>query len=317
MSKAVRFYALLTLCMPVSALAQNPPVPPQPLSVEGTVAHVYKSINGTELRLHVFNPPSHSSSMSRSAILFFFGGGWTQGSVEQFVPQSKHLATRGTVAIVPDYRVFGRHKTSPFDAMADAQSAIRWVRSHAKELGIDPNRIVAGGGSAGGHIALGAAVLGDVDGTGISARPNALVLFNPVVDTSTRTERFGDRWKEGSPFHHIGRNLPPTVIFHGKSDTTVPYADVDRFCLEARKLGNRCELLGYEGATHGFFNPAVNGGHWYRDTLLEADRFLTEIGYLPKPVPARIAKCGLTAAAPDGGRATNNPIRKTVSGHRG
>lgn len=293
MSKASRmFYALLVLCMPISALAQNPPVPvpPQPLSIEGAVTHVYKSIGGAELRLHVFSPPNHSSSLSRPAILFFFGGGWTNGSVEQFAPQSKHLATRGMVAIVADYRVFGRHKTSPFDAMADAQSAIRWVRSRAEELGIDPNRIAAGGGSSGGHIALSAAVFGSVDETGISAKPNALVLFNPPVDTSTRTERFGDQWKDGSPFHHIGRNLPPTIILHGKADTTVPYADVERFCLGARNSGNRCELHGYDGATHGFFNPGVQSGKWYSDTLLEADRFLTDIGYLPKPVPAGISQ---------------------------
>lgn len=283
MTKAVTVYALLGLCTPVWALAQNPPVPPQPLSLEGAVSHVYKSINGTELRLHVFSPPNHSSSMSRPAILFFFGGGWTQGSVEQFAPQSKYLAARGMVAIVADYRVFGRHKTSPFDAMADAQSAIRWVRSRAEELGIDPNRIAASGGSSGGHIALSAAVFGGVDETGISAKPNALVLFNPPVDASTETERFGDQWKDGSPLHHIGRNLPPTIILHGRADTRVPYAEVEQFCVETRKLGNRCELFGYDGAPHGFFNPGRDGGRWYRETLFEVDRFLTAMGYLAAP----------------------------------
>lgn len=290
MTKAITVYALLGLCTPVWSLAQNPPVPPQPLSLEGAVSHVYKSINGTELRLHVFSPPNHSSSMSRPAILFFFGGGWTQGSVEQFAPQSKYLATRGMVAIVADYRVFGRHKTSPFDAMADAQSAIRWVRSRAEELGIDPNRIAASGGSSGGHIALSAAVFGDVDETGISAKPNALVLFNPPVDTSTLTERFGDQAKEGSPLHHIGRNLPPTLILHGRADTRVPYAEVERFCVETRKLGNQCELLGYDGAPHGFFNPGRDGGRWYRETLFEVDRFLTAMGYLAAPSAERIGQ---------------------------
>lgn len=290
MTKAITVYALLGLCTPVWSLAQNPPVPPQPLSLEGAVSHVYKSINGTELRLHVFSPPNHSSSMSRPAILFFFGGGWTQGSVEQFAPQSKYLATRGMVAIVADYRVFGRHKTSPFDAMADAQSAIRWVRSRAEELGIDPNRIAASGGSSGGHIALSAAVFGGVDETGISAKPNALVLFNPPVDTSTLTERFGAQSKDGSPLHHIGRNLPPTLILHGRADTRVPYAEVERFCVETRKLGNQCELLGYDGAPHGFFNPGRDGGRWYRETLFEVDRFLTAMGYLAAPSAERIGQ---------------------------
>jgi acetyl esterase/lipase len=191
--------------------------------------------------------------------------------------------------------VFGRHATSPFEAIADAKSAIRWVRSHAKELHIDPNRLAAGGGSAGGHLALSAGVLEAFDQPGedmnISSKPNALVLFNPGVDTTHDTppvlaERFGGRGAEGSPLHHVHRGIPPTVIFHGKADTTVPYSDVERFCIESKKVGNQCQLFGYEGATHGFFNPSRDAGKWYRATLLEMDRFLARLGYLSGPATA-------------------------------
>jgi acetyl esterase/lipase len=280
--------AAVLLFISISVAAQQAPVPPQPMSIEGAVTHVYKSIDGIELRLHVFNPPNHSSSMKQAAIVFFFGGGWTSGSVGQFVPQARHLASRGMVAIVADYRVFGRHKTSPFEAMADGRSAVRWVRSKAKDLGVDPDRIAAGGGSAGGHVALSTAVFRKLDSPGddmrISPRPDALVLFNPVVDTSRAEQRFGAQAAEGSPLHHLGRGLPPTVIFHGKADTTVPYAGVEKYCAEARKLGNKCELVGYDNATHGFFNPGRDEGKGYRETLSQADRFLTELGYLPKLV---------------------------------
>lgn len=285
-------YALLILCIPNWASVAGSSVRPQPKSIEGAATYVYKNIGGTELRLHVFNPPKHSSSVRRPAIVFFFGGGWRTGSVDQFVPQAHYLAERGMVAIVADYRVFGRHKTSPFESMADAKSAIRWVRSQASVLGIDPHRIAASGGSAGGHLALSTAVFGSFDepleNHDISSKPNALVLFNPGVDTST-AKAFGTRGTEGSPVHHMGRELPPTVIFHGMADTRVPYADVERFCLKAREFGNRCDLHGYEGATHGFFNPNVAGGKWYWETLLEADRFLTDIGYLPKPASGSMA----------------------------
>lgn len=88
--------------------------------------------------------------------MFFFGGAWTNGAVTQFARQARYFAQRGMVAIVADYRVFGRHRTSAFEAMADAKSALRWVRAHSAELGIESNRIVAAGGSAGGHIALSA-----------------------------------------------------------------------------------------------------------------------------------------------------------------
>jgi acetyl esterase/lipase len=230
--------ALLALCSPGATVAQESVPPPQPLTIEGAVTHVYKSVDGAELRLHVFNPPNHSPSARRPAILFFFGGGWNGGTVVQFVPQAKHLAERGMVAIVADYRVFRRHKTTPFESMADARSAMRWVRSRPNELGIDPDRIAAGGGSSGGHLALSTAVFGGVDepggARGISARPDALVLFNPPVDTSTIAQ-FGDRGKEASPLHHLDRNLPPTIIFHGKEDKTIPMQAWNGF---APRLGN-------------------------------------------------------------------------------
>lgn len=270
--------------------SQGAALAPQPEAIEGAVTHVYKSIGGTQLRLHVFAPPAPTSK-PRAAIVFFFGGGWTSGTVLQFVPQSKHLAERGMVAAVADYRVIGRHQTTALEAMSDAKSAIRWLRSHAKELGIDRNRIAAGGGSSGGHIALSAAVFDAFDEAGedgkISSKPNALVLFNPAVDTTHEKpvfkERFAGRARDASPVHHLSRGLPPMVIFHGKADTTVPYADAEKFCAEASKLGNRCQLVGYEGATHGFFNPSRDEGKWYRETLLEMDRFLTKMGYLAEP----------------------------------
>lgn len=291
MTRNLRRFVLLSLCVSSAAAAQEPAIAPQPLAIEGAVAHVYKTIGQTELRLHVFAPPG-AESVQKPAMVFFFGGGWTNGTVGQFVPQSRYLAGRGMVAIVADYRVFGRHATSPFEAIADAKSAIRWVRAHAKELNIDPKRIAAGGGSSGGHIALAAAVLDAFDQAGedqhTSSRPNALVLFNPAVDTSRDTPpaaaaRFAGKGRDASPLHHIRRESPPTVIFHGKADTTVPYADVERFCAESKKIGNQCELLGYEGATHGFFNSSRDDGKWYRQTVLEMDHFLTRLGYLSPP----------------------------------
>ncbi len=278
------------------ASAQDKPAQPQPVSLEGSISRVYKAVGGIELCLHIFGPPD--TTTATPAIVFFFGGGWTSGTAAQFVPQAKHFASRGMVAIVADYRVFGRHKTTAVDAIADGKSAIRWVRAHARELGVDPDRIAAAGGSSGGHVALSAAVLDRFDEATedkrVSSRPNALVLFNPVVDTTPESEaarsrgrasetleaRFGGRARDGSPFHHLRSGLVPTLILHGKADATIPYADVERFCGQARKNGDRCDLVGYDVATHGFFNPQRADGKWYRETLAEADRFLTALGYL-------------------------------------
>jgi acetyl esterase/lipase len=283
------------VAVPVMALAQTAAAPaPQPATIEGATSHVYKTVGRDELRLHVFTSDHAESRARKPAIVFFFGGAWTQGTIMQFVPQATHFAERGMVAIVADYRVFSRHGTSPFEAISDAKSALRWVRSHAAQLGIESTRIAAAGGSAGGHIALSAAVFGTFDEAGedlsVSSKPNALVLFNPAVDTTAATpavlkERFGGRGREGSPLHHVTTGLPPTLIVHGRADATVPYGDVERFCAEAKAHGNQCELIGYDGAAHGFFNPQNADGKWFRATLLDADRFLTRIGYL-RPDPS-------------------------------
>jgi acetyl esterase/lipase len=221
------------------------------------------------------------------AILFFFGGKWKHGTIQQFVPQSRHFAQLGLLAIVADYRVFDRHRTGPFEAIADAKSAVRWVRSRAGELGIDPDRIVAAGGSSGAHIALSAALLEGfeepTEDQRISSMPNALVLFNPVLDTTVE-ERFGDRGREGSPLQHLRSGLPSTLILHGRADTMVPYSRAEAFCAASKRMGNDCRLVGYDGAIHAFFNPHTADGKWYRATLAEAARFLTDIGYLGERV---------------------------------
>jgi len=286
--------AKTTLLIPLSMFTQTSPVTPQPTTVTGATAYVYKTVGDRQLRLHLFKTDRRAPN---AAIIFFFGGAWTNGTVTQFARQATHLAQRGMVAIVADYRVFSRDGTSPFDAMSDAKSAVRWVRARSTELGVDRSRIAGAGGSAGGHLALSTAIFDTFDEVAedkmISSKPNALVLFNPAVDTTRSTSdqlraRFGNRGQEGSPIHHLRTGLPPTLILHGKADTTVPYADVERFCAEANALGNQCQLVGYDGAAHGFFNPSNADGKWYRETLLEADRFLTRIGYLPEPAPTEI-----------------------------
>ncbi|HLP31489.1 MAG TPA: alpha/beta hydrolase, partial [Geothrix sp.] len=202
----------------------------------------------------------------------------------------RHLAQRGMVAVVADYRVASRHHTGAFEAMADAKSALRWVRQHAAQLGVDPARIAASGGSSGGHLALAAAMFDAFDEPGedrsVSSKPNALVLFNPALLTAHPNAPglkalFGERGQEASPLHHVGPGLPPTLILHGKADATVPYVLAERFCAESKKAGNACELVGYEGAPHGFFNPQAAGGRWHEATLREMDRFLAALGYLP------------------------------------
>lgn len=282
------------------AMSQKRNYPPV---IEGAESHVYKTIDDVELKLFVFSP--EEAETPRPAIVFFFGGGWRSGSPSQFVPHCRYLAERGMVAMVADYRVSERHGVKPMDCVRDAKSAIRWVRAHAKELNVDPNRIVAGGGSAGGHLAAATGLVPGFEERGedptISSQPNALALFNPAVmlapyegqdfwdeERRERIYEVTDGQPEAiSPLHHIREGVAPTIIFHGDADTTVSVESVRLFRKLMDEQGNRCELKEYEGQPHGFFNfgrgknAKEDGGEMYQQTLAALDEFLVSLSYLP------------------------------------
>lgn len=249
---------------------------------------VYKKTEQGELKLHLFKPPGHQAAEKRPAIVFFFGGGWVGGKPGQFFPHCEYLASRGMVAASAEYRVKLKHGTTPRECVMDGKSALRWLRKHAGELGIDPQRIAAGGGSAGGHVAAATAIPGHFDETDedhrTSSRPDALVLFNPVFDNGPDGyghERVKDYWRRISPMHQIGKHMPPTVVFLGTDDHLIPVATAEKYRRLMQEHGRCCELHLYEGQKHGFFNQP-NREH-YLKTLLETDRFLGSLGFLEGP----------------------------------
>ena len=285
----LRALALLLAALPLAA--QYPPVLP------GAREEVYKTIGETRLRLWIFTPEQTSNPQPRPAIVFFFGGGWTSGTPGQFEQQAKLLRARGMVAIVADYRVASRHQVKADACLRDAKSALRYVRANARRLGIDPDRIAAGGGSAGGHLAAATAALPGFEEAGedtaISSRPNALVLFNPVLVLGAvagaelpkdpirlDANRFGVPPAELSPYHHLQRNGPPTIIFHGEADTTVPLASIELYRDRAVSLGIACELVRYPGQTHGFFNYGRGNNEFFEKTTARMVAFLDQLGYL-------------------------------------
>jgi acetyl esterase/lipase len=230
------------------------------------------------LSLHIYQPEGWETNGNRTAIVFFFGGGWMGGTVKQFEPHARHFASKGIVAICADYRVKSRHNTTPFEAIADGKAAIAYMREHAPRLGIDPERIVAAGGSAGGHVAASAAILPPVD-----HKIAALLLFNPVVDTTAAgygAAAVAGREMEASPVHHVTKGVPPAIVFHGTADTTVPFANAEAFCDRLRAVGSRCELVPYAGQKHGFFNAAREGGRFYTETVAQAETFLRSLRLL-------------------------------------
>ena len=153
-SRMLVVIVLVAVVLP--AQAQRPGYPPE---LPDARAEVYQSTENGDLKAWVYEPDGQRGDDKRPAIVFFFGGGWNGGSPGQFRAQARYLAERGMVAILVDYRVRSRHGTLANIAVGDAKSAIRWVREHADRLGVDPERIAAGGGSAGGHLAAASATL--------------------------------------------------------------------------------------------------------------------------------------------------------------
>jgi acetyl esterase len=246
------------------------------------------------LEVIVNYPADWKPTDARPAIVFFFGGGWTGGSAEHFSRQAAYFATRGMVAIRADYRIASKHHTEPDAAVEDGRSALRWVRGHANELGIDPNRIVAAGGSSGGHLAACTAQCpvgapAGEDST-VSPRPNALILFNPVLDYrglehlpapgSTVFQSFPKLMQDTalqsriSPVAHVGPGAPATLLLYGTDDPLLGSAR-----LYADKLttsGTRAEVFTANGVGHGFFSDSP----WYERTLYRADEFVASLGYI-------------------------------------
>ena len=246
---------------------------------------IYKNVDGIELEMVMYKP-QHTNGSKLPAIVFFFGGGWVNGNPDHFKLQAEYLATCGIVAFCPDYRTESRYSTTPFECVMDAKSAMRYLKKNGEELGLDTSKIVASGGSAGGHLAACTALIQNVnessDDLSISAVPMALVLFNPVVDTGKKgygQERLAGRDFDISPVHHITSNVPPTLILHGKNDQTVPYENVVRFNYVMKQQHNKCILVGYKKQEHGFFNYNKNP-KYFKKTLSRTEVFLDELGLL-------------------------------------
>lgn len=250
--------------------------------------HVYKTVGDRELKLYITKPADWKATDQRPAIVFYHGGGWVGGAPGQFTEHSKYLASRGMVCVQVEYRLLDRKTNEPPTVcVRDAKSAMRWVRGRAETLGIDPDRIASGGGSAGGHLA---AFVGMVEGQDdpqddlkISAKSNAMVLFNPVFDNGPKGwghARVGERYKDFSPFHNVSADDPPAIVFLGSADKLIPVKTAYDFQKAMKAAGVKCEVKIFEGMPHGFFNYGRNGNKPYYETVVAADRFLESLGWL-------------------------------------
>ena len=242
----------------------------------------YKQVDTVQLDLKIFYPSGYKKG-NHPVMVFFFGGGWTGGSIAQFEPHAKYFANKNMITVLVDYRVKSRHNTTPFESLKDAKSAIRYLRKNAVELGIDANRIVASGGSAGGHLAAACftneSLNESSDDLAISPKPNALVLFNPVIDNGKDgygNERIGDAYVTFSPIHNVKKGFPPTIFFLGTNDKLIPVSTAQNFKRKVEEVGGRCELFLFDNQPHGFFNKEP----FLSETITKTDSFLVSLHYI-------------------------------------
>lgn len=303
MQPAIYALTVLPFLLCMLSLAQTPApetVPDEPTTQPASDAKddnwaseriVYKKEGDRELSLYVVKPDVKKFPGKRPGIVFFHGGGWNQGQPKQMAPQCRELAKRGMVAISAEYRLHARDNVTLRDCIIDAFTAFRYVRENADKLGIDPDRLAAGGGSAGGHLA---ATLATVDVEKLLPkdeahpapkdwkvyRPDALVLFNPVYDVNPDGGYYvlriiGKDWKPISPAHNLHKEMPPTLVMLGDQDKLIPVATAERFRDGMKALGVRSDLKIYKGQGHGFFN-----GPGREETTRDMVEFLMSLGFV-------------------------------------
>jgi len=262
-------------------LAPDTPYP----DYDGAAKIVYKtapdSLGGLhKLPLYVMNPAKWKASDKRSAILLFHGGGWNGGEADRYLAECRYFASRGMVAITGEYRVGQREGASPSECVADAKSAVRYMRAHAGVLGIDPQKIAVGGESAGAHIAACTGTVPEYNDPGddlsINCVPNALLLFFPYQMVTTR----GNRKDDMSPLHFVGAATPPTMFIAGEEDRIAP-AEHGIEWGEKMKAANLpfrffiYKKTHHPSGKHDFMKPGVDN-----DMVRQTDLFLASLGFL-------------------------------------
>jgi acetyl esterase/lipase len=270
---------------------------------------VYKTIGERRLQLAMHYPPGWKSADQRTAIVFFSGAHKVQADKdgklpplaaeraklglpvinrgpggEHHVPICDAFAQRGYVVLRVEYRTRGKDGVLPGEDIADAFSAMRWVRGHAASLGVAPDRIVAAGGSSGAYLAASLFAFADrhpdPDRQLVSARPEAILLFSPLVDwleVGSMSEAFlvvlGNDKELGariSPARHWRQDCPPTLVMVGSEEP--PFATVKAFAEKWKAAGAPMTLFVAQGSEHGFFGKPA----WVDKTVARTEEFLRQ-----------------------------------------
>jgi rhamnogalacturonyl hydrolase YesR/acetyl esterase/lipase len=264
--------------------------------------YIYKHSAGKPRNMEIYFPPNHDPAKVKvPGLILFHGGSWGGGTLAQFRVACAYFASRGLVCATAEYRMLTKEEAGKLPAgetkkrvcVTDAKSAIRWFKQHANELGIDPKRIITGGGSAGGHISALATMnpgLNDpADPQDIDTRVVAYLWFNPAFATDDVKD------PEIDILRHLKADLPPAIVFFGDQDNWKKGWDIAH--AKWQSLGTKTiDLQIAPGQSHSFFNKDP----WQTVTLIAADRFLVKHGILTgEPTLAMPASGEKLVPAPD------------------
>jgi len=232
------------------------------------------------LRVNIARPKG--AKQLRPAVVFVHGGGWRNGS-SHISGQIALLAENGFVGMTVDYRLSGEAKWPA--QIEDCQYAVRWLRLHAADYGVDPQRIGAWGTSAGGHLAACLGVMADIPRfLGTSGAADQSSAVQAVVDSCGPTdfikgsngitaakegqsaeiitaligapyEQAPGAWKDASPLAYVRPGLPPFLFVHGEIDPVVPIRHAEELSEALQASGNSTEFLRIKGGVHSFLAP--------------------------------------------------------------
>lgn len=259
--------------------------PALPEGVHARLGLVYGEHGGARLKLDAYLPVSPAPAGGRPALVVLHGGGWRGGSRGEFGREMARFARHGLAVFAVDYTLSRPGRPSWPANRENTRAAVRWVRRHAAEFEVDPERIAALGASAGGHLA----VLLGVDPGDDEARVRAVVSLYAPTDLATLNDaclapggpvdlllggspsRYPERAAAASPLTYVNSETPPMLLVHGLEDAQVEPDQSRRFAAALGRAGVSRRLILIEGATHGFGLTVMD-----RDLLPEILAFLED-----------------------------------------
>ena len=278
----------------LAAHAQTPPPAPDTGTLRAEKDIVFGKGGSMDLTLDVYQPPA-GVAPKRLAIIHLFGGGFFTGNKNAgyIINDAKALGARGYTNISANYRL--QNQGSWPAQIHDVKAAIRWTRANAARLGVEPNRIVVAGYSAGGMLSLMAAGTngrkefeGDGGSAGVSSDVNASIGVYPLASAQIATGLFpqGQATPENiaaaSPTTYISDKFAPTIFIHGTADTTVPLSSSIDFFTKLNAAGVPTSITTIQGAAHAFDNAALDAVEVMAHSI---DLFLDRLIVNPKPYP--------------------------------